>query len=89
MKREGASPSAAVHSFDCYLAHYLPHQKSSLSAALSHRPDTPALDELWSAEELHHAMCSVEALATQGHWQLGINPDKRAEFDFLLLPCFD
>lgn len=89
MECGGAAPHNAVHSFDCCLAHYLPHQKSSFPAALSHRPDAPALDELWSAEELHHAMCSIEALATQGRWQLGITPDKRAEFDFLLLPCFD
>lgn len=51
------------------------------------RLDAPALSKLRSAEELHHAMCTIEALATQGRWQLGITPDTRAEFGFLLLPC--
>lgn len=44
---------------------------------LNHRLDAPALSKLRSAEELHHAMCTIEALATQGRWQLGITPDTR------------
>lgn len=89
MKRGSASPSDGMYSFDWYLAHYLPHQKPPFTAALNHRPGAPAASELWSAEELHHAMCSIEALANQGRWQLGLNQEGKATFVFVLLPCFD
>ena len=34
-------------------------------------------------------MCSIEALATQERWELGLNHEGKATFVFALLPCFD